>query len=148
MLRAVLRALPALAAALHLAAAGCAAKPEDAAGPAPAAEVSRLENAVLGIALAGWEEAGLDLVTNEGETLVLVRPARGEQAEATLTYQASPPQTAGVNLVEAVKQQQAEIESRPDGDFLGQVELMSQFGSAYSTRGRYAGRSHSRSDST
>jgi hypothetical protein len=117
----------------------CGPRQEDTTTAVLPTEPERVENAVLGIVLAGPEEAGFDVVTNEGETLVLVRHAQGEQAEATLVYQASPPQTAGVNLVEAVKQQQAEIESRPGGDFLGQVELMSQFGSAFSTRGRYAG---------
>ncbi len=138
MFRAVLRALPALTAA-SLVLAACGPRQEDTTTAVLPTEPERVENAVLGIVLAGPQEAGFDVVTNEGETLVLVRHAQGEQAEATLTYQASPPQTAGINLVEAVKQQQAEIESRPGGNFLGQVELMSQFGTAFSTRGRYAG---------
>lgn len=139
MLRAVLRALPALAVASLLLAAACGPEQEDTTIAILPTEPERVENAVLGIVLAGPQEAGFDVVTNQGESLVLVRHAQGEQAEATLTYQASPPQTAGINLIEAVKQQQAEIESRPGGNFLGQVELMSQFGTAYSTRGRYAG---------
>jgi hypothetical protein len=131
------RLLAALAVPLLVAA--CGPQQEDTTTAVPSVEPERIENAVLGIALAGPQEAGFEVGTNEGETLVLVRRAQGEEAEATLTYQVSPPQNAGVNLVEAVKLQKAEIESRPDGHFLGQVELMSQFGSAFSTRGRYAG---------
>lgn len=138
----ILGLAPALAApfiAALLLAAGCGPEQEDTTAGIPSGEVERVENPALGIALVGPQAAGFDVVTNEGETLVLIRPALGERAEARLTYEVGPPQTAGVNLVEAVKLQQAEIESRPEGDFLGQVELMSQFGTAFSTRGRYAG---------
>lgn len=102
-------------------------------------EPKRVESPPLGIALVGYERNGFELVSAEGETIELMRPAEGDEAEATLTYEAGPPQTAGVNLVAAVNEQAAEIESRPDGRFLGQVELGSHLGTAYSTRGRYSG---------
>jgi hypothetical protein len=136
---AVLRRLgPALALAL-VAAAGCGPQRESTTTAIEPAAAERVESPALGVVLVEPGAAGFDLVTNEGETLLLVRHATAEDAEATLTYEASPPQVAGVNLVEAVKQQKAAIEARPDGKFMGQAQLMSQFGNAYSTRGRYTG---------
>ena len=58
---------------------------------------------------------------------------------ATLAFEAGPEQLAGINLVEAVNRQKAEIEARPGGQFFGQVQLGSPIGPAYSTRGRYTG---------
>lgn len=137
---ALLRGLaPALALAL-VAAAGCGPQQDDMTTAIEPTEAERVENPALGIVLVGPQAAGFDVVTNEGEALALVRPASGEEHEATLTYEASPPQVAGINLVEAVNQQKAAIEARPDGKFLGQVQLMSEvLGNAYSTRGRYTG---------
>ena len=100
----------------------------------------QIENSALGVSLVGHRAAGFEVIANAGETLRLVRPAQGQEAEAMLIYEASPPQAAGVNLVEAVNEQKAAIEARPDGNFLGQVQLMSEvLGNAYSTRGRYTG---------
>jgi hypothetical protein len=133
------RLAPALAAAL-LAAAGCGPQQEGMTTGVEPAEPERVENPALGIALVGPQAAGFDVVTNEGETLVLVRHATGDQAEAAFAYEVSPPQVAGVNLVEAVNEQKAAIEARPHGNFLGQVQLMSEvLGNAYSTRGRFTG---------
>lgn len=139
MIRAVVRARSVLALAVLLLAAGCGPGQEDTTIAVEPAEPERIESPALGIALVGPQVAGFDVVTHEGEELVLVRHAQGEQAEATLSYEVTPPQQAGINLVEAVNQQKADVESRPEGQFLGQVELMSQFGTAYSTRGRYVG---------
>lgn len=134
-----LRTLALLGCAAALAACG-----ERAAEAPPAgAEPTRVENPALGIALVGYEEAGFELVSAEGETFELRRPAEVDaegnatNAEATLTYRAGPPQAAGVNLVAAVNDQKADMEARPGGHFEGQAELMSQIGRAYSTRGRY-----------
>lgn len=121
------------------AAAGCGPQREATTTAIEPTGAERVENAALGIALVGPQAAGFDVVANEGETLALVRHATAEEAEATLTYEASPPQMAGINLVDAVNQQKAAIEAHPDGRFFGQIQLMSQLGNAYSTRGRYAG---------
>lgn len=129
-------AVLALAAAVALA---CAPRQEDTTTAIEPTEPERVENPTLGIALAGPQAAGFDVVANEAETLRLVRHATEEEAEATLVYEVGPPQTAGVNLVAAVRDQEAMIEARPEGEFLGQVELMSQLGPAFSTRGRYTG---------
>ena len=136
---ALVRLAPALAVVL-LAAAGCGPRQEGMTTGVESTEPERVENPALGIALVGPQAAGFDVVANEGETLTLVRHATGEEAEATVIYDASPPQVAGVNLVEAVNEQKAAIEARPGGSFLGQVQLMSELlGNAYSTRGRYTG---------
>jgi len=133
------RLVPTLAAAL-LAAAGCGPQQEGMTTAVEPAEPERVENPALGIAVVGAQAAGFDVVTNEGETLALVRHATEEEAEATVTYEASPPQAAGINLVQAVNEQKAAIEARPGGNFLGQVQLGSDMlGTAFSTRGRYAG---------
>jgi hypothetical protein len=131
------RVLPALALAVA-AAAGCGPEREGTTTAIEPTGAERVENQSLGIALVGPQAAGFDLVANEGETLALVRHATEAETEATLTYEASPPQLAGINLVDAVNQQKAAIEARPDGRFFGQIQLMSQLGNAYSTRGRYA----------
>lgn len=135
---ALLRLGPVLGLAVA-AATGCGPQREGTTTAIEPSGVERVENAALGIALVGPQAAGFDVVANEGETLALVRHATETEAEATLTYETSPPQLAGINLVDAVNQQKAEIEARPDGRFFGQIQLMSQLGNAYSTRGRYAG---------
>jgi hypothetical protein len=96
-------------------------------------------NSELHLTLDPPESAGFKLVANEGDRLELVKPASEGREDATLTFEVGPPQRAGVNLVEAVNQQKAAIEGRPNGKFMGQVQLGSQLGNAYSTRGRYTG---------
>ena len=96
-------------------------------------------NSELHLTLDPPASAGFKLVANEGSRLELVKPASEGREDATLTFEVGPPQRAGVNLVDAVNQQKAAIESRPGGKFMGQVQLGSQLGNAYSTRGRYTG---------
>jgi hypothetical protein len=108
-----------------------------AAGAAATAEP--VVNETLGLTLDAPETAGFRLAVNAGATLSLVRPASDEREEARLTIEVGAPQRAGVNLIEAVNAQKAAIEGRPDGRFLGQVQLGSPIGTAFSTRGRYAG---------
>jgi hypothetical protein len=133
----------ALALALALgAAAGCGGDRGDQAaggGEAAPAAPRRIENPQLAIALAGIESSGFELDANDGATLRLTRPAAEGSEAATLTYEAGEAQVAGVNLVDAVNQQKQAVEARPGGQFFGQVQLMSQLGNAYSTRGRYTG---------
>lgn len=104
--------------------------------PAPAGEP--VVNRALGLVLDDPATAGFRLDVNQGETLRLVRPAQGEFGEAVLTFELITP-LANPDLVAAVNQQKADIEARPGGTFLGQVQLGSQIGTAFSTRGRYTG---------
>lgn len=124
-------------AALLAGACGGSGDPRSGAEDAAPAPVERIENPALGIALEGSSAQGFELVANDGATLRLRRPAERDQPAATVEYGAGESQTAGVNLVDAVNRQKADIEARPDGKFFGQVQLMSQLGNAYSTRGRY-----------
>lgn len=123
------------------AAAGCGGDRDRAAGGGDTAATAPqpIENPQLGIALVGIEGSGFELDANDGATLRLTRPAAEGRSAATLTYEAGEPQVAGVNLVDSVNQQKQAIEARPDGRFFGQVQLMSQLGNAYSTRGRFTG---------
>lgn len=129
--------LAALSVALLAAGCGGAGGPEPGAEDGAAAPVETIENPALGIGLEGVAAYGFELVANDGDTLRLRRPADGELPAATVEYGAGEPQVAGVNLVQAVNGQKVEIEARPDGKFFGQVQLMTQLGNAYSTRGRY-----------
>lgn len=93
-----------------------------------------MENPALGLAIASLPR-GFEVVRNEGEVLELV--AHTEQGSGQLTFHVDTPVLGGVNLVEAVRNQQAAFEGQPDGEFLGRVELMSPLGSAFTARGRY-----------
>ena len=118
-------------------AAGCGGA-KGGAGGAAALAAPPVVNRDLCLSLEPLVGAGFEVETNEGATLVLVHPA-GEAGEAaTLTLEVGEPEP-NVNLVDAVNRQKAAIEGRPGGHFLGQVQLMSQLGTAFSTRGRYTG---------
>lgn len=123
--------------ALTVSLAGCGggAHEPSAGGPAEAPPVV---NAALHLTLDPPAGAGFELAANEGTTLELLRPAAEGREAATLTFAAGAPEP-NVNLVDAVNVQKAAIEARPGSQFLGQVQLMSQIGNAFSTRGRYPG---------
>lgn len=129
-------------AVLCLVALACAAACQPQASPEseqaetpPEAVPRRVESQPLGLAIAAVPR-GFELEVNEGETLRL----EGRNAEGrwgTITVEVEPPQAAGVNLVKAVNEQKQALEARPEGKFMGQVELGSPLGTAFSTRGRY-----------
>ena len=130
-----------LALGLALALPGCGGG--DAPEPAAAAEPTRLESPEVGIAVevpasssftAQGTEGGVLRLASDGETT----ESGVELGPATLVYDAEPPQTAGVNLVDAVNRRKEELEARPDGRFYGQVELGGPLGTAYNTRGSYS----------
>ena len=107
-------------------------------GGEAAAPATPVVNQELRLTLDPPAGAGFAVQANEGATLVLVRSVGESGESATLTFEAGEPEP-NVNLVDAVNRQKAAIESRPEGHFLGQVQLMSQLGTAFSTRGRYPG---------
>lgn len=101
----------------------------------PEGETEPIENGALGIAIAGVP-AGFELETNEGEQLALGRT--DEEDEAVLTFELTPVQAAGVNLVEKVWEEKARVESLPDGQYRGQNELGGvPLGTTYTSRGRF-----------
>ncbi|HEX2251852.1 MAG TPA: hypothetical protein VHQ65_01130 [Thermoanaerobaculia bacterium] len=127
---------------LLLAATGWACSPGGEGGDGgvagPAAEPIRVESPELGLALAIPADSGAEVEETGGEAIRVALPAGDElPAGGTVAYAADPPQSAGINLVEAVNQRVQEVEARPEGDFLGQVELGGPLGPAYSTRARF-----------
>jgi hypothetical protein len=104
----------------------------------PAAEPTRVESPGLGLALSIPAGSGAEMEEAGPEVLRVALAATEDlPAGSTVTYAAEPPQSAGVNLVEAVNQRAQEVEARPEGDFLGQLELGGPLGPAYSTRARF-----------
>lgn len=104
----------------------------DAAADAPSEPV---ENGALGIALSQVPR-GFEVAVNEGERLVLERT--DENDAATLSFELTPIQAAGVNLVERVWEEKARVEGLPDGQYRGQNELGGvPLGTTYTSRGRF-----------
>ena len=133
-----IRLATAAAAAVVLAlVAGCGGAKGGGAGAA-AAPATPVVNQDLRLALEPPASVGFAVLTNEGADLVLTHLVGESGQSATLAFETGEPEP-NVNLVDAVNRQKAAIESRPDGHFLGQVQLMSQLGTAFSTRGRYPG---------
>ena len=119
---------PAIAIALLAClAAGCQPAPSE---PEPPPAV-RLESPELGVAVAALP-AAFQVVSNDAEGLVLEGPG-GARLRLTI----GPEQRTGINLVEAVKTRRSEIEAAPGGSYLGNRELMTPIGSAFTARGSY-----------
>lgn len=125
-------------AALALAAAvGCGQGTEVAEEPV-AAEPTVLEDAELGLAVVVPPGSPFEPVPGEDGEIRLRFPGNEDFSEGTVIYAAEPEQYFGVNLVEAVNEREVEVEERPQGEFLGQVELGHEvLGTAYSTRSRH-----------
>ena len=121
-----------LAAAIAIMAAGLGACEKKVEEP-PAPPAVRVENPMAGVAIASLSD--FILVDGDGPTIELV-PA-GEGATGTVSVIAGEAETGGINLVAAVKQHEAEINARPDGDYKGQGEYVSPLGTTFASRGRY-----------
>lgn len=113
--------------------AACGGSEPGAGSPADAPQ--RVESPALGLAVAALP-GSLAVAVNQGQELLL-EPA--DERPGSLRFELAPPPRGGVNLVQAVNDHKAAIEERPDGDYRGQVELMSPLGTAYASRGRYTG---------
>ncbi|MEM9292477.1 MAG: hypothetical protein AAGD01_12415 [Acidobacteriota bacterium] len=96
-----------------------------------APEPVRVENAALGIAIS--ELASQFDVADNGESIVLQR----NEGEGTVTVTAQAPEIGGVNLIDLIAAAKEDFNSRPGGEYHGQVELGSQLGTAFSVRGSY-----------
>lgn len=90
----------------------------------------RVENPELGIAIAALP-APFQVAVNEGSTLELVA------GDGRLSIVAGAQQVAGINLVQAVWDHKASILERSQGEYKGQQELGTHFGTAFYSRGRY-----------
>lgn len=100
------------------------------------APANRVEAATLGVAIADLPDF-FQLVSNDGE-IIVVEPADGTTL-GRVTLVEEPVLVGGVNLVAGVEAHQAEIEGRPEGTFRGQRELGGPLGTAFYSRGHYAG---------
>ena len=95
-------------------------------------KLPRVENPAMGIAL-GAVPPVFKVVSNEGAEIHLA-PKEGE-GEVTLLLER--PEVGGVNLVQMVKDWKDIYQGMEQGKYLGQVELATQFGPAYTVRGSY-----------
>ena len=100
--------------------------------PAPPPDTG-VENAELAVKLAAMPE-GLVLSNNQGNSLEL-KPA--DEGKAGLVWFVVGPEQEAVNLVAAVQDHQAHIESQPDGSYKGAQELQGDIGTAFYSRGRF-----------
>jgi len=73
--------------------------------------------------------------TNQGDQLVL--ETTDPSLPGTVSFAVSKPGLGGVNLVAAVKDRKAAFEAAKGGKYLGNQELMTPLGSAFTARGRY-----------
>lgn len=103
-------------------------------GPPAPTEPAGLDCPQLGIRLSSVPSA-FTVVGNQGDELVLA-PAE-EGASGHLTVRTETPDVGGVNLVAAVQAHQQQIESLPEGTYLGQQELVTPVGTAFWSRGSY-----------
>jgi len=100
----------------------------------PAAGGERVENPALGVAIASLPprfrviRAGGDRIELEGTS------GRGA---GRVVIAAGPPETGGINLVEAVRTQKGAFEAMPGGSYLGNRELATPIGTAFTARARY-----------
>jgi hypothetical protein len=101
--------------------------------PAPPPDTG-IENIDLGIKLASVPE-GLAEAINQGSDLEL-RPT--DESVGGVLWFAVGPEQRGVNLVAAVHDHQAHIESLPEGTYKGAQELQGDFGVAFYSRGRFS----------
>lgn len=129
-------ARPLLALVLALAVVGCGGDGEVGSAGSSEAEGEvggpRYESPETGIAIASVP-AGFEVLGFSNGALRLSHASGARMAVSTES-----PELGGVNLVEAVQTHKADVLARESGDYKGQTELMSQFGSAYVSRGRYS----------
>lgn len=94
---------------------------------------TRLENAALGLAVA---ELPSEFTVSQNDATGLALAAAGD-GEAVVRFDVGPIEQGSVNIVEAAKQMQAVFESRPNGEFFGNQELIAPIGSFFTARGAY-----------
>lgn len=115
-----------LSAALLLALGSCRRQPATTGGP--------IVNHALDLTLDSLPSA-FKVKINQGDQFEL--ETTDPALPGTVTFSVSKPGLGGVNLVAAVKQRKAAFEAAKDGKYLGNQELMTPLGSAFTARGRY-----------
>ena len=102
--------------------------------PSPEPALHRVENVPLGIAIAALP-ASFSVTTNRDEQLELEAP--GENGSGHASFHLAPEADTGVNIVAAAEESKGWFEAQPDGQYFGNLELMTPIGSAYTARGSY-----------
>lgn len=100
----------------------------------PPPTVQRVENRDLELAIADLP-APFEVEINSGPDLRLTAP--GEGGEGVLTFQVGPESRVGINLLEEAERQKERFEALQDGQFFGNLELVTPIGSAYTARGAH-----------
>lgn len=90
-----------------------------------------IENSALAISISTIPNP-FHLESNEGESLILTSPGSGH-----LEFHVGSIEESGINLVNQVKLRKAAFEALPGGTYLGNTELVTQIGTAFSARGSY-----------
>jgi len=106
---------------------------QPAAEPEPPPPLRRVENAALGLVIGNLPES-LEVTVNEDDVLQLVPTDLAREGQLTVVL--DPEERGGINLVQACRDHQAEIEER-GGTYSGQRELGWQYGTAFYSRGTY-----------
>ncbi|MDH3746161.1 MAG: hypothetical protein OES47_13765, partial [Acidobacteriota bacterium] len=99
-------------------------------------EVERVENPTLALVIAALPDP-FEVVTADGDTIELRSLAGDGEGRAAISVGELRPN--GVNLVEEVKARKAAFESLPGGTYLGNRELGTPTGTAFTARGTYEG---------
>lgn len=97
-------------------------------------EAVRVENPVLGIAIASLPE-DFEVAGTEGETIELT--AAGLNGTGTAVISAGPLTSSNINLVDVTKERKAWFESTPGAVYFGNRELGTPIGTAFTARGTY-----------
>ena len=95
---------------------------------------TRVENADLGIALAAIPQP-FEVTANEAASLEL--SADGPAGPGMVVIGVGPETVGGINLVAEAEGTQAWFEERTDGQYFGNLELVTQLGPAFTARGSY-----------
>jgi hypothetical protein len=119
--------MPTIALTVVLAMAGCGPGDE---APPPDPSVT---NEALGLTLQAVPDE-FEVAVNEGDQLELVPAEASVGGRVAFTVGE---EQAGINLVAVVKRHQQHIEEMPEAEYKGGQELVTPFGTAFYSRGRY-----------
>lgn len=114
----------------------CQGPSSDEAAVEKAPVLPRVESPELGIAI-GAVPAEFEVVDAESPEIRLRHHDAEGNTDGELWLETRAPTVGGVNLVDMIKSAKAAYEALPGGTFHGQIELGTQFGTAFSVRGRF-----------
>lgn len=100
--------------------------------PPSAPASTRVESLELGLALANVPE-GFKVLDSAS-----LRLGRTDDQTGELWVEVGPSTPTGINMVQVVRDWEDQYKAMPEGQFLGQLELGSQFGTTFTVRGRYS----------